>query len=68
MRANQQEQSDSDYLTPGEASRATGLSVRQLARLADDGRLRAIQPGHHRRYLAADIAAVIAREPWEPAR
>lgn len=67
MKAEQTGQSDSDYLSPFAASRATGLSVRQLARLADAGRLRSIRPGTHRRYLEADVAALIAREPWEPA-
>ncbi len=67
MRANQQSESVTDYLSPVEASRATGLSVRQLARLADAGRIGSIRPGTHRRYRTEDIAAIVAGEPWEPA-
>ena len=67
MRAERNSESTTDYLTPAEAARATGLSVRQLARLADAGNVAAIQPGKHRRYRAVDIAALIAQEPWEPA-
>ncbi|WP_417561856.1 helix-turn-helix domain-containing protein [Microbacterium sp.] len=67
MKAISPEQSQADYLSPAEAAHATGLSVRQLSRLADEGTLRAIRPGTHRRYLAADIAALIAAEPWAPA-
>jgi excisionase family DNA binding protein len=55
-------------MTPDEAARATGLSVRQLSRLADAGRLRTIRPGTHRRYLTQDVAAIIAQDAdWSPA-
>lgn len=58
MKAVQTEQSESDYLTPAAAARATGLSVRQLARFAEAGKIRSIRPGTHRRYLRADVEAL----------
>lgn len=68
MRTKSQDQDASDYLTPMEASRATGLSVRQLSRLADEGRLNAIRPGAHRRYLAASVEGLLAQDAdWSPA-
>lgn len=58
---------DSAYLTPGEAAAALGVSTSTVARMADAGKVRTIRPGAHRRYVAADIEALIAQEPWEPA-
>ena len=47
-----------EYLTPAEAGRVAFLSVRQLARLADAGRIGFIRPGRHRRYLRSDVEAL----------
>lgn len=56
----------SDWIKPGEAAEALGVSVDTVARLADKGVIRAIRPGGgHRRYSAADVEAIIAGEPWE---
>lgn len=56
----------SEWLTPGDAASALGISLNTLARLADRGEIRAIRPGGtHRRYSAADVEAIIARESWE---
>lgn len=48
-----------DWVAPGDAARATGLSAQQIARLADDGKIRYIRPGKHRRYFRADIEALL---------
>lgn len=54
-------------LTPGEAASLLGITTQHLARLADRGKLRAVRrEGGNRRYLAADVEAILAREPWEP--
>lgn len=50
-----------EYLTPTEASKILYLSTKQLTRYADDGKLRYIRPGSHRRYLAADVHALATR-------
>lgn len=56
------------WLTPGAAAEALGITATHLARLADKGVIRAIRPtGGHRRYAEADVEALLAREPWEPA-
>ncbi|WP_460003983.1 helix-turn-helix domain-containing protein [Microbacterium xylanilyticum] len=60
---------DTEWLTPAEAASALGLTPKSVSRLADKGSIRAIRPGGtQRRYAAADIEAIIAREPWEPGR
>ena len=51
-----------DYITPAEAQSIAFLSTKQLSRLADDGRIRVIRPGKHRRYLRADIEALVNRD------
>lgn len=56
-----------EWLTPAEAAAALGVTVRTVARWADEGRIRSARPGAHRRYVEADVSALIAREPWEPA-
>lgn len=48
-----------EYITPAEAQSIAFLSVKQLSRLADEGKLRVIRPGKHRRYLRADIEALV---------
>ena len=48
-----------DYITPREAARIAYLSVKSLSRLADEGKIRTIRPGKHRRYLRADIEALV---------
>lgn len=60
---------EQEWLTPAAAAAALGLTPKSIARLADQGRIRAIRPGGtQRRYAAADIEAIIAREPWEPGK
>ncbi len=55
-----------EWLTPAEAAEALGLTTTHLARLADKKVIRAIRPGGgHRRYAAADVEAILAREPWD---
>lgn len=49
-----------EYIAPTEASKIVYLSTKQLARYADEGRIRFIRPGSHRRYLKADIDALAA--------
>lgn len=57
-----------EWVTPGVAASALGISPKTVARLADQGLIRAIRPsGKHRRYAAADVAAILAREPWDAA-
>ncbi|HUG50393.1 MAG TPA: helix-turn-helix domain-containing protein [Terrimesophilobacter sp.] len=59
---------ENEWVTPGEASAALGITTMQLTRLADKGVIRAIRPGgSHRRYAASDIEAIIAGEPWDQA-
>ena len=59
----------SDWITPAEAASALGISPRTVSRLADKGEIRAIRPGGtQRRYSAADVEAILAREPWEPGK
>lgn len=48
------------YVAPQEAARIAFLSVRSLSRLADEGKIRTIRPGKHRRYLRADVEALVA--------
>lgn len=55
-----------EWVSPWDASKALGVSQRTVARLADRGDIRFIRtPGGHRRYAAAGIEAILAREPWD---
>ena len=57
-----------NWVSPGDAAAALGVSQRTVSRLADKGVIRAIRPGGgHRRYAEADIEAILAREPWDAA-
>ncbi|ONI63918.1 hypothetical protein ALI44B_04640 [Leifsonia sp. ALI-44-B] len=50
---NQQNQVESDYISPGEAATLLGVSVRTLSRMADNGTMPVtILPSGHRRYEA----------------
>ncbi len=49
-----------EWIAPGEAARITGLSAQQIARLADEGRVRFIRPGKHRRYIRGDVEALLS--------
>lgn len=53
-----QDPESAEYITPTEASKIVFLSTRQLTRYADEGKIRFIRPGSHRRYLRADIIAL----------
>lgn len=55
------------WMTPAAAAATLGVSTKTVSRWADDGRIRVLRPGLHRRYHAADIAALISAEPWSPA-
>lgn len=52
------EEQSSEYITPTEASKILFLSTKQLTRYADEGKIRYIRPGSHRRYLRADVLAL----------
>lgn len=59
---------ESEWITPAEAASALGVTTKTVARLADRGEIRAIKPGGtQRRYAAADIEAILSREPWDAA-
>lgn len=52
-----------ERITPGEASRITGLSPKQLGRMADRGQIESARPsGTQRRYVRAEIEALMAPE------
>ncbi|HHW50234.1 MAG TPA: helix-turn-helix domain-containing protein [Pseudoclavibacter sp.] len=55
-------ETDSEYITPGTAQSIAFLSTKQLSRLADEGRIRYIRPGKHRRYLRSDVESLVKRE------
>lgn len=56
------------WITPAEAATALGVTTKTVSRLAERGEVRAIRPGGtQRRYAAADIEAILAREPWDAA-
>lgn len=46
---------DDEYITPKEAAEIAHLGIRQLSRYADQGKIRTIRPGTHRRYNLADV-------------
>lgn len=51
---------ETGYVTPGEAVRQTGLSLKTLARLADRGEIEAYElPSGHRRYLRSSIEQLV---------
>lgn len=52
---------DQEYITPAEATKIAYLSTKQLTRLADEGRIQCIRPGSHRRYLRADVLALLSK-------
>ena len=52
------EEQSPEYITPTEASKLLFLSTKQLTRYADEGKIRYIRPGSHRRYLRADVEAL----------
>lgn len=54
---------DQEYITPAEATKIAYLSPKQLTRLGDEGRIRFIRPGKHRRYLRSDIEALLETSP-----
>lgn len=57
---------DIQWLTPAEAAAALGVTTKTVSRLADRGEIHTIRPGGtQRRYAAADVEAILAREPWD---
>lgn len=57
---------DIEWVTPSVAAAALGVTTKTVSRLADRGEIRAIRPGGtQRRYAAADVEAILAREPWD---
>jgi excisionase family DNA binding protein len=59
---------DTEWVTPAEAAAALGVTTKTLVRLSARGDIRAIRPGGtQRRYAAADVEAILAREPWDAA-
>lgn len=48
-----------EWIAPGLAAQIAHLSVQQLGRLADDGKIAFIRPGKHRRYLRADVESLV---------
>ena len=48
-----------EYVTPQQASKIAFLSAKSLSRLADEGKIRSIRPASHRRYLRADVEALV---------
>lgn len=57
-KSHDQDIQETEYITPTEASKLLYLSTKQLTRYADEGKLRYIRPGSHRRYLKADVLAL----------
>ena len=48
-------------LTPGEAAKALGVTVKTLTRWANDGLIRAlVTPGGHRRYWEQEVRRIRA--------
>lgn len=48
-----------EYISPGAASKIAFLSIKTLSRLADKGEIGSIRPSSHRRYLRADVEALV---------
>jgi len=55
------DQVESTYLTPGQAAAVLGVTRPTVSRLADAGKIRAIRPNVHYRYLASDVYALAGR-------
>lgn len=54
-------QTRSDLVAPGEASKIAGLAPATLAKMADRGQLSSSRPGGtHRRYLRSEIEALVS--------
>jgi excisionase family DNA binding protein len=58
----------SEWVSISEAERLTGLSVRTIKRMADEGQLKTSRtPGDHMRVLRADVNRLLRRETASPA-
>lgn len=53
-------EADQEYITPAQAKGIAYLSTKQLTRLADEGRIRFIRPGSHRRYNRSDVESLLS--------
>lgn len=59
--------STTEYITPGEASRIAFVTPRTMTRLAKRGTVRTLAlPSGHRRYLRADVEALLNPVGPEP--
>lgn len=61
MSKSHEQDRQTEYITPTEASKIIYLSTKQLTRYADEGKIRFIRPGSHRRYLRADVEALASK-------
>lgn len=60
MESEQTDQSETDYLTPAEASKALRVTPKTLSRMADRGVVVArTLPSGHRRYLRSSIESAL---------
>lgn len=56
------------WLTPAETMVALGISRSTLNRYVESGQLKPTRlPSGHRRFSGADVAALLARKPWDAA-
>jgi excisionase family DNA binding protein len=58
--ANNGPTDNGEYISPGEAAAIAFVTTKTLARFADTGKIKSIRPGSHRRYLRADVEALLA--------
>lgn len=58
---NSQQADNEEYLTPAQAARIAYVTTKTLSRFADNGKIRSIRPGKHRRYLRSDIEALVTK-------